>query len=66
MNDASSITRFSIATDSIDPLHGVVEIQADGATVKYRLNEDIAHRICTDLERFLTQTPPPKHKNHQG
>jgi hypothetical protein len=65
MYEVCSITGFSIATDSTDPLHGVVEIEAAGTTMKFRLDEDIALRICADLDRYLTQTHPPKGKNHQ-
>ena len=65
MHDTRSLTRFSVPTNSTNPLREVIEIDAAGLSMKFQLNEDIAHRICTDLERFLTQTHPPKSKTSQ-
>jgi len=56
MRDAHKITAISISTRSMEPLRGVVAIDAADSTVKFELNEDIAHSICTHLEHFLTQT----------
>jgi len=50
-----ALQRFAILTNSTQPLRGIVEIDTAGSTVKFELNEDIAHQLCTDLERFLTQ-----------
>jgi mitochondrial fission protein ELM1 len=55
MRDAHKITAISISTRSMDPLRGVVTIDTGASTVKFELNEDIAHSICTHLEHFLTQ-----------
>jgi hypothetical protein len=49
------ITAISISTQSIEPLRGVVAIDTVDSTLKFELNEDMAHSICTHLEHFLTQ-----------
>lgn len=55
MTDVRKIARFSIVTHSTNPLRGTVEIDTANATMKFELDEDMAHGLCTDLERFLTQ-----------
>jgi hypothetical protein len=55
MRDAQKISRISISTKSTEPLSGIAEIATADSTVKFELNADIAHRICTELERFLTR-----------
>jgi hypothetical protein len=55
MRDLHKIVEVTIATRSTDPLRGIVEIGTVGSTTKYELSEDMAHRICTTLEHFLTQ-----------
>ena len=65
MHDIRNLTRLSVSTNSIDPLRGVVEIDVAGVSMKFGLDEDLAHRICTELERFLTQAHPPKNNNYQ-
>jgi len=65
MHDIRNLTRLSVSTNSTDPLRGVVEIDAAGFSMRFGLNEDLAHRICTELERFLTQAHPPRVTNHQ-
>lgn len=51
------ITTFSVTTDGTEPLRGIVEIDTIDAALQFELDEDIAHRLCSDLERFLTQVP---------
>ena len=58
MTDVHRITRLSISTQSANPLRGVVEIETSDTTMRFELNEDLAHSLCMDLERFLTQVPP--------
>jgi hypothetical protein len=65
MHDIRNLTRLSVSTNSVDPLRGVVEIDAADFSMKFGLNEELAHRICTELERFLTQAHPPRGNNHQ-
>jgi hypothetical protein len=55
MDDAHKITDVSVSTISTNPLRGTIEIDTPGSTIKFELNEHIAHSICTWLEHFLTQ-----------
>ena len=60
MRDVHKIIDVSVTTISTRPLRAIVEIEAVDSTMKFELTEAIALRMCTDLERFLTQEP------HQG
>jgi hypothetical protein len=55
MRSVHKISKVSISTISTDPLCGIVEIDTADSTMKFELNVDMAHSICTDLEHFLTQ-----------
>jgi hypothetical protein len=55
MDDAHKITGVLVSTMSITPLRGAIAIDTADATIKFELDEDIAHSICTRLEHFLTQ-----------
>ena len=57
MTDIHKIARLSISTHSTNPLRGIVEIDTANSIMKFELDEDAAHSLCTDLERFLTQVP---------
>ena len=57
MTDVHKIAKFSISAHSTNPLCGMVEIDTANSTIRFELNEDVAHSLCTDLERFLTQVP---------
>jgi hypothetical protein len=57
MRDVHKIINVSVTTTSTRPLCAIVEVEAVGSTMKFELTEDIALRMCTDLERFLTQEP---------
>lgn len=57
MTDIQKITAITILTTLTDPLHGTVAIDTESSTLRFELNADLAHSLCTDLERFLTQTP---------
>ena len=57
MTDVHKIARFSISAHSTNPPRGIVEIDTANSTIRFELNEDVAHSLCTDLERFLTQVP---------
>jgi hypothetical protein len=58
MDDAYKITDVSVSTISTTPLRGTIEIDTPDSTIRFELNEDIAHSICTRLEHFLTQEQP--------
>lgn len=67
MPDACHLTDFSISTSATDPLGGVVNVVTAGSSLTFHITEDIAHRICTDLERFLTQARQPEVRSrHRG
>jgi hypothetical protein len=55
MDDVHKITDVSVSTVSTTPLRGTIEIDTPDSTIKFELNEDIAHSICSRLEHFLTQ-----------
>jgi hypothetical protein len=57
MDDAHRITAVSVSTIATTPLRGSIEIDTPDSTIKFELNEDIAHSICSQLEHFLTQGP---------
>ena len=61
MTDIQKITAITILTTLTDPLHGTVAIDTASSTMRFELNADLAHCLCRDLERFLTQTPKQKH-----
>ena len=55
MSDVHKITEISIFTKSTEPLTGIVQVNTAEAEMKFEITEDLAHAICTDLERFLTR-----------
>jgi hypothetical protein len=55
MDDAHKVTDVSVSTISTSPLRGTIEIDTPDSTIRFELDEDIAHSICTRLEHFLTQ-----------
>jgi len=55
MSDARRIIDITVSTISKEPLTGVVQVNTPEAEIKLEITEDLAHRICTDLERFLTR-----------
>ena len=60
MDDAHKITDVSVSTISTTPLRGTIAIDTPDSTIKFELNEDVAHSICTCLEHFLTQAQQRK------
>jgi len=55
MSDVHKITEVSILTKSTEPLTGIVQLNTADAEMKFEITEDLAHTICTNLERFLTR-----------
>ena len=55
MRDTHRITEVMVSTKSTEPLSGIVQIDTAASTVQFELNEEIAHDLCTHLDRFLTQ-----------
>jgi len=50
-------TNISVSTVSAAPLRATVEIDCHDSVAKFEIDEELAHRLCADLERFLTQVP---------
>jgi hypothetical protein len=52
-------------------LTGIVQVNTADAEIEFEITEDIAHKICIDLERFLTDDgsraskPPEEHRFRQ-
>jgi hypothetical protein len=49
------ITKVTVSTVSTRPLSGIVQIDTAASTLQFELNEEIAHDLCMQLDRFLTQ-----------
>ncbi|NEU95137.1 hypothetical protein [Bradyrhizobium uaiense] len=50
-------TDIEVSTTSAAPLRGTIEIDCAGTVATFAIDEELAHRLCADLERFLTQVP---------
>jgi hypothetical protein len=50
-------TNIVVSTVSAAPLRGTIEIDCAGTVATFEIDEELAHRLCTDLERFLTHVP---------
>jgi hypothetical protein len=55
MNDAQKATEVSVLAGATEPLTGILQVHTVDAEIKFEITEDLAHKICTDLERFLTR-----------
>lgn len=56
MSVPHKITEIFVLTKSTKPLSGIVQVNtADEEEIRFEITEDLAHRICTELERFLTR-----------
>jgi hypothetical protein len=55
MRDVHRITEVSVLTRLTEPLTGIVQVSTADAEMKFEIAEDLAHKTCTDLERFLTR-----------
>ena len=55
MSDVRRITEVSILTKSTEPLTGIVQLNTADAEMKFEITEDLAHKVCSDIERFLTR-----------
>jgi hypothetical protein len=71
MTDPQKATEVSVLTTSTEPLTGIVQVNTAEAEIEFEITEDIAHKICIDLERFLTDDgsraskPPGKRRFRQ-
>ena len=55
MRDVHKITEVTILAKSTEPRTGIVRVNTADAEIKFEITADLAHQICTDLERFLTR-----------
>lgn len=55
MNDVHKIADITVTVESTEPLTGILRVDAGHTVIKFELTEELAHTICTDLERFLTR-----------
>jgi hypothetical protein len=55
MSDVKRITEVTVLAKPTEPLTAIIQLRTSDADVKFEIAEEIAHKICTDLERFLTR-----------
>jgi hypothetical protein len=55
MNDVKRVTEVTVLAKSTEPLTAIIQLRTPDADVKFEIAEEVAHQICTDLERFLTR-----------
>ena len=55
MTELSRITDITVSTKSTEPLTGVVALCTTDEEIRFEITAEMAHQICTDLERFLTR-----------
>ena len=55
MSGVQKITEVIISTKSTEPFTGIIQVVTTDAEIKFEITEDLAHKICTDLDRLLTQ-----------
>jgi hypothetical protein len=55
MTKVHRITEITVLAKSADPRTGIVRVNTTDVEVKFEITEEQAHKICTDLERFLTR-----------
>jgi hypothetical protein len=58
MTGARKITEGTILTKSTEPLTDIVQVNAVDAEIRSKIAEELAHRICADLARFVTRERP--------
>jgi len=55
MSDVHKVIEVSILAKSAEPSTAIVEVNTTDTQMKFEIAEDLAHKICADLERFLTR-----------
>jgi hypothetical protein len=55
MSDIQKITDVIVLTKATEPLTGIIHVVTTDTEIKFEIAEDMAHKPCTDLERFLTR-----------
>jgi hypothetical protein len=54
MSDIHKIAEITVITESKQPLTGILQVDTGNTVMKFEITEEFAHKICSDLERFLT------------
>ena len=55
MDDVHKIAGITVTVRSTEPLAGILQVDAGNTVMKFEITEELAHMICTNLERFLTR-----------
>jgi hypothetical protein len=55
MSKVQKITEVAVSTKTTEPLIGIIQVTTADAEIKFEITEDLAHKICTELDRFLTR-----------
>ncbi|MFZ2159274.1 MAG: hypothetical protein WAV72_24570 [Bradyrhizobium sp.] len=55
MSDPHKIAEILVLTKSTEPLSGIMQVNTADEEIRFEITEDLAHQICTELERFLTR-----------
>jgi hypothetical protein len=55
MSEACRIIEVKVSAVSSEPLTGLVQVNTPEAEIEFEITEDLAHKFCADLERFLTK-----------
>jgi hypothetical protein len=58
MSDLHKISGITVTAKLTEPSTAIVHLDTGDAVMKFEITEDLAHLICTKLERFLTRRRP--------
>jgi hypothetical protein len=59
MSGTHKVIEISILAKSAEPSTAIVQVNTTDTQMKFEITEDLAHKICADLERFLTGSEIP-------
>jgi len=59
MSDVHKVIEISIMAKSAEPSTAIVQVSTTETQMRFELAEELAHKICADLERFLTGSETP-------
>jgi hypothetical protein len=55
----TEVTAVSVLAQSTEPLTGILLFETAAGGARFELTEHLAHKLCTELERFLTGDGSP-------
>ena len=55
MTDVHKVIEISIQAKSAEPSTAIVQVNTTETQIRFEIADDLAHKICADLERFLTR-----------